>query len=85
MNTPASLPLFQSRVVPVVVVSDAAQAVPMAEALLAAGAAIAAALGPLRDRVSGQRVGIIICGANIDCSTYQELLARGHRFIARSA
>jgi len=51
----------------------------------AAGAAIAAAFGPLRERVSGQRVGIIICGANIDCSTYQELLARGQRFIARSA
>ena len=51
----------------------------------AAGAAIAAAFGPLRKRVSGQRVGIIICGANIDCSTYKELLARGQQFIARSA
>ncbi|NCW53839.1 MAG: threonine/serine dehydratase, partial [Rhodobacteraceae bacterium] len=51
----------------------------------AAGAAISAAFGPLRERVSGQRVGIIICGANIDCSTYQELLARGQQFIARSA
>ena len=37
MNTPASLPSFQSRVVPVVVVTDPAQAVPMAEALLAGG------------------------------------------------
>ncbi len=37
MNTPASLPVFQSRVVPVVVVTDPAQAVPMAEALLAGG------------------------------------------------
>ncbi len=37
MNPPSPLPQFQSRVVPVVVVSDAAQAVPMAEALLAGG------------------------------------------------
>ena len=37
MNSPAPLPLFQSRVVPVIVVTDPAQAVPMAEALLAGG------------------------------------------------
>lgn len=37
MNTPAALPSFKSRVVPVVVVTDPAQAVPMAEALLAGG------------------------------------------------
>lgn len=37
MNSPANLPVFQSRVVPVVVVTDPTQAVPMAEALLAGG------------------------------------------------
>lgn len=37
MNSPANLPAFQSRVVPVVVVTDPTQAVPMAEALLAGG------------------------------------------------
>ena len=37
MNTPASLPRFKSRVVPVVVISDIAQAVPLAEALLDGG------------------------------------------------
>jgi 2-dehydro-3-deoxyphosphogluconate aldolase / (4S)-4-hydroxy-2-oxoglutarate aldolase len=37
MKTPAPLPLFRSRVVPVVVISDPAHAVPMAEALLAGG------------------------------------------------
>lgn len=36
-SLPASLPVFRSRVVPVVVVSDPAQAVPMAQALLAGG------------------------------------------------
>lgn len=42
-----------------------------------AGAAAAAALlGPLRDRLRGQRVGLIVCGANIDESTFCRLLAR---------
>ena len=36
-NTLAALPVFKSRVVPVVVIQDVAQAVPMAEALLAGG------------------------------------------------
>jgi 2-dehydro-3-deoxyphosphogluconate aldolase/(4S)-4-hydroxy-2-oxoglutarate aldolase len=37
MNTPAPLPRFKSRVVPVVVISEIAQAVPLAEALLEGG------------------------------------------------
>ncbi len=52
-----------------------------AEAKLAvepAGAASTAALlGPLRDRVKGLNVGLIICGSNIDHSTYAQYLARG--------
>ena len=47
----------------------------------AAAAAFAGALGPLRKRLSGQRVGIIICGANIDSATFQDLLLRGQMFI----
>lgn len=35
--SPAQLPVFKSRVVPVIVITDVAQAVPMAEALLAGG------------------------------------------------
>jgi 2-dehydro-3-deoxyphosphogluconate aldolase/(4S)-4-hydroxy-2-oxoglutarate aldolase len=35
--TPAALPAFQTRVVPVIALSDAAQAVPLARALLAGG------------------------------------------------
>ncbi len=36
-----------------------------------AGAAATAALcGPLRDRLAGKRVGIIVCGANIDAQTF---------------
>lgn len=37
MNTPAALPTFQTRVVPVVALSHADQAVPLARALLAGG------------------------------------------------
>jgi len=38
-----------------------------------AGAAATAALcGPLREKVRGQRVGIIVCGANIDIATFAQ-------------
>ncbi|MGH7647217.1 MAG: threonine ammonia-lyase [Gemmatimonadaceae bacterium] len=36
-----------------------------------AGAAASAALfGPLRERLTGQRVGVIVCGSNIDVATF---------------
>lgn len=42
-----------------------------------AGAAAAAALtGPLRDRLAGRRVGLIVCGANIDPETFHRHVAR---------
>jgi threonine dehydratase len=41
-----------------------------------AGAAATAALcGPLRDRLRGRRVGLIVCGANIDAATFATHLA----------
>lgn len=43
----------------------------------AAGAALAAVMGPLRARLQGKRVGIIVCGANIDAQTYLTLMTRG--------
>jgi threonine dehydratase len=43
----------------------------------AAGAAFAAVMGPLRASLQGQRVGIIVCGSNIDAATYLELMSRG--------
>lgn len=48
----------------------------------AAGAALAAALGPLHARLSGKRVGVVICGANIDTGTYLAHLERGRRVSA---
>jgi threonine dehydratase len=41
-----------------------------------AGAAATAALcGPLLDRLRGKRVGLIVCGANIDATTFSRYLA----------
>lgn len=37
----------------------------------ACAAATAALLGPLRDRLAGKRVGVILCGSNIDLATFQ--------------
>lgn len=36
----------------------------------AGAAATAALLGPLRERLTGKRVGVLICGANIDITTF---------------
>lgn len=40
----------------------------------AAAAATAALLGPLRERLRGSRVAVIVCGSNIDEGTYARLL-----------
>jgi len=43
----------------------------------AAGAALAGALGPLRHRLGGKKVAIVVCGSNIDAATYARLHERG--------
>lgn len=87
MQTPAALPSFQSRVVPVVVVSDAAQAVPLAEALLAGGidvieitlrsAAGLAAIEAVARAVPGMQVG---AGTVTRASEVAQVMAAGARF-----
>ena len=87
MNTPASLPSFQSRVVPVVVVTDPAQAVPMAEALLAGGvdvieitlrsAAGLAAIEAVAKAVPAMQVG---AGTVTRASEVAQVLNAGARF-----
>ena len=42
-----------------------------------AGAATTAAMLKLGARLSGQRVGLIVCGANIDAESFREYLQRG--------
>jgi threonine dehydratase len=43
----------------------------------AGGAATAALTGPLRDRLKGKRVGVLVCGSNIDGATFARYLAEG--------
>lgn len=43
----------------------------------AAGATLAAALGPLREHVAGKKVGLVVCGANIDSATFAQQIVRG--------
>ncbi len=43
----------------------------------AAAAATAALLGPLAERLRGRRVGLVVCGANLDAERFAQLLARG--------
>jgi threonine dehydratase len=40
----------------------------------AAAAPLAALMHPLRARLDGQRVGLVVCGANIDAPTFAKLL-----------
>ena len=40
----------------------------------AGAAATAALLGPLRDRLAGRRVGLIVCGSNIDAASFARLV-----------
>jgi threonine dehydratase len=41
----------------------------------AGAAAMAALLGPLREKLAGRRVALIVCGSNIDSATYARLIA----------
>ncbi|MEW9917988.1 threonine/serine dehydratase [Marimonas sp. MJW-29] len=43
----------------------------------AAGAGLAGLFGPLRGKLAGKRVGVVVCGANIDAETYAGQLMRG--------
>ncbi|MEX2529290.1 MAG: threonine/serine dehydratase [Gemmatimonadota bacterium] len=43
----------------------------------AGAAATAALVGPLRDRLAGRRVGLIVCGANIDAGAFSRHVSGG--------
>ncbi len=81
---PTSYALCREHLDEIVLVSDeqilAAQALAFADLKLAlepAGAASTAALwGPLAERLRGQKVGVIVCGTNIDGQTFAAQLAR---------
>lgn len=85
MTTPYAFAMAQHFLDDVVTVTDDQ----MAEAMLwqfqetklalepAGAAAAAAAFGPLRERLRGKRIGLIVCGANIDRESFCRLLERG--------
>jgi len=87
MSLPFSYGLCQRYVDQIVTVTDdaicAAMLLLQQSAKLAlepaAAAALAGALGPLRFELAGKRVGMVICGANIDHQSYSNLLARGYQ------
>jgi threonine dehydratase len=48
-----------------------------------AGAAATAALcGPLRGRLTGKRIALVVCGANLDAATFSRELAAGETLLA---
>ena len=85
MTLPYSINLCRNNIDALVTVSD--DAICRAMALLfrdmklavepACAAATAALTGPLREELSGQKVGVVLCGSNIDWSSFSTLLERG--------
>ena len=91
MTTPYAFETIRRTVDDVVTVPDdemAAAACVMFEDLKlavepAAAAAAAAAFRPLRDRLRGKRVALVVCGANIDAAGFAALLERGTAALGR--
>jgi threonine dehydratase len=96
MSLPFGLALCQKYVDEIVTVSDdlicAGMTLFQEEAKLAvepaAGAAMAGMISPLRSRLKNKRVGLIVCGANIDSESYSSFLSRGatniHKLIEKT-
>lgn len=87
MTTPYTFAMCQRAVDEVVLVSDdqmaAAAAILFDDMKLAvepaAAASTAAAFGPLRGKLAGLRVGLIVCGTNIDADSHHRLLLHGQQ------
>jgi threonine dehydratase len=90
MTTPYCFEMNRRALEEVVLVSDdemaAAAAILFSEMKLAleaaAAASTAAAFGPLRAKLAGKRVALVVCGANIDLDNMQKLVARGQQALA---
>lgn len=50
----------------------------------AGAAATAALLGPLRERLAGQRVGLVVCGANVDPTAWAGHVTAGQQWLSRA-
>lgn len=87
MKNPSPLPAFQSRVVPVVVITDPAQAVPMAQALLEGGVDVieitlrsSAALAAIEAVARAVPAMLVGAGTVTRASEVAQVLAAGARF-----
>jgi threonine dehydratase len=49
----------------------------------AAAAATAALVGPLRERLAGKKVGVLVCGSNIDLDTFEKHVRQAPEAISR--
>lgn len=49
----------------------------------ATGAATAALLGPLKERLNGRNVALVMCGANLDPAGFERLLQRGRALVGQ--
>lgn len=89
MTTPGAFALCRRFVDEIVTVSDdeicAAMALLFREMKLAVepagAAAVAALLGPLGPRLGGKRVGVLVCGSNMDAASFTTQLARGEALL----
>lgn len=80
---PFTFALTRANVEDLVLVTDAEMRAAMRMTFLdaklavepAGAAALAALVGPLRDRLAGKHVGLIVCGSNIDMHTYYRHLS----------
>lgn len=90
MTLPTAYGLCRRYLERIVTVSDdaicRAMAVTFRDAKLAVepagAAALAALLGPLREELQGLRVGLVVCGANIDAASFGQQLARGDALLS---
>lgn len=91
MTTPYAFTTCRENFDDLVTVSDtemqAAMALMFEECKLvtepAAAAATAAAFGPLREKLEGKRVGVIVCGANIDRESFCRHIDAGQKQLAQ--
>ena len=85
MSLPMGLAICQKYVDEIVTINDdmicAGMTLFQEEAKLAvepaAGAALAGMMLPLKTKLRNKRIGLIVCGANIDANTYVSLIKRG--------
>ena len=47
----------------------------------AAAATLSALIGPLKNKLNNMKVGLVMCGANIDSKSFSGLLEKGQKYI----